>query len=98
MMAFRQYKLIIIATIILTILSIFSYYYLKSEKLEIEVKNAETKIEVEKDKAEVKNIEVKWETIAEEHNKTLGEEHEIKEPTINYDTNTVDFHFLIGRV
>ena len=75
-----------------------SYYVYSSNtinKLEVKVENQELKAEVAKDKAKTEVLETKWETIAQEHNKSLGDKHEeIKEPVEHNDTNTTDFFFF----
>ncbi|HIP51023.1 MAG TPA: hypothetical protein EYG94_02950 [Campylobacterales bacterium] len=91
----RQYKLITIAFAVAVLLAIMSYYYFKSEKLTLEVENQEVAIEIAKDEIKTEVLETKWETIAVEHNKSLGDkEDEIKEPVVNYDANTTDFFFF----
>ena len=92
---FKQYKIIAILSLLALIFSVISYYYFKSEKLTVDVKNKEVEIEVEKEKAEIEILETKWETIAVEHNKTLKEKKdEIKEPINHDDVNVTDFFFF----
>ena len=92
---FKQYKLIAMFSVLALLLSITTYYYFKSEKLTIDVKNQEMQIEVAKDEIKKEVLETKWETIAVEHNKSLGDkEYEIKEPVVDYDTNATDFFFF----
>ena len=92
---FKQYKIIAILSLLVLIFSVISYYYFKSEKLTVDVKNKEVQIEVVKEKKEVEILETKWETISVEHNKTLKDKKdEIKEPIINHDdVNVTDFFF-----
>lgn len=91
---FKQYRLIIIALALVLVLSTTAYYYFKSEKLTIDVENQEVQLEVAKDEVKIEVLETKWETIAVEHNKSLGDKkHEIKIP-VNRESNVTDFFFF----
>lgn len=91
----KQYKLIAMLCVLALLLSITTYFYFKSEKLTIDVENQEVQLEIAKDEIKTEVLETKWETIAVEHNKSLGDkEDEIKEPVVNYDANTTDFFFF----
>jgi hypothetical protein len=90
---FKKYGLIIIASGVVFVLLTTAYYYFKSEKLTIDVENQEVQLEVAKDEVKVEVLETKWETIANEHNKSLGDEnYEIKTP-VNRESNITDFFF-----
>lgn len=77
-------------------------YYVYSEymidKLELKVEEQKTQAEVAEVKHKNETLETKWDTIAQEHNKTLGDKHEIKEPvTHNGNNNTLpatDFYYF----
>jgi len=91
---FNRYLLAAVAVFGVSVLSVASYYYFKSEKQEIDIENNKVQLEVAKEEAKTEVLETKWETIAKEHNKTLGEKKdEIKEPVINHDANITDFYF-----
>ena len=92
---FKNYTLVAVAMLLLSVLSVASYYYFKSEKQGVDIENNKVQLEVVKEEAKTEVLETKWETIAKEYNKTRGDKkNEIKEPVTNYDVNTTDFYFF----
>ena len=95
MSIFSNVKFLVIGGVSLVVISTLSYFYLTVKSQKIELDNKDVQIEVAKDKIKKEVIEERWQTIAQEHNKSLGDKHEeIKEPIEHNDSNTTDFFFF----
>ncbi len=84
----------LIGGVSLVVISTISYFYLTVKLQKVEIDNKNVQIEVAKDEVKKEVIEERWQTIAQEHNKSLGEKHEIKEPVEHNDSNITDFYFF----
>ena len=92
---FKNVKFMLVSGLLLAVISTFSYFYLIVKLQKVEIDNKNVQIEVAKDEIKKEVLETKWETIAQEHNKTREEKHEeIKEPVEHNDTNITDFYFF----
>ena len=95
MSIFSNVKFLVIGGVSLVVISTLSYFYLTVKSQNIELENKDVQIEVAKDEVKKEVLETKWETIAQEHNKSREDKHEeIKEPIEHNDSNTTDFFFF----